>query len=84
MLSGSPLDSSAQFAPVTPADDKQLTYHGVSARAKAFYIVTTGNLVIKDTDGGTVTFANVLQGVVYPFSTNVVMAATTATVIALF
>lgn len=84
MLSGSPIDSSSQFAPVTPADNVQLTYHGISARAKGFYIVTTGDLVIKDTDGTTVTFSNVLQGVVYPFATNIVMTATTATVIALY
>ncbi len=84
MLSGSPLDSSAQFAPVTAADDIQLTYHGKSATAKGFYIAVTGNLVIKDTDGTAVTFLNVLQGVVYPFATNFVQAATTATVIALF
>ncbi len=84
MLSGSPLDSSAQFASVVPADNQQLTYHGVSARAKGFYITSTGDLVIQDTEGGVVTFTNVIQGVVYPFSTDVVMAATTASVIALY
>lgn len=86
MLSGSPLDSSAQFAPVTPADNKQLSYHGVSACAKAFSVGGAGNLTIQDDTGSSVTFTGVLAGVIYPISSNVVMATgTTATnIVALY
>lgn len=82
--SGSPIDPSFQFAPVTPSDTIPLSYHGSATRAKAFYVIAMGDLVIQDDRGTTVTFTNVLQGVIYPLSSNFVMAATTATVIALF
>ncbi len=86
MLSGSPIDPSVQFAPVTPTDNKQLTYHGKSASAKAFYIGGAGNLAIQDDTGTSVVFIGVIAGVIYPISSNVVMATgtTASNIIALF
>ena len=84
-MAGSPIDSSFQFSTVTASDTKTLTYHGQSARAKGFYILTNGNLAIKDDLGTAVTFTGVVAGSVLPISSDTVMSTnTTATVIALF
>ena len=83
---GSPIDPSFSYAAVTPSDTAPIKYNGTAACAKAFYVGGTGNLVLQDEQtGASVTFLDVLPGVVYPFSANKVMAATTATnIVALF
>lgn len=83
-MAGSPIDPSFQYATVTPSDTATLVYHSKPARAKGFYILTTGDLYLADDAGTSVKFTGVLQGAVYPFSSDKVLAATTCTVIALF
>ncbi len=90
--SGSPIDPTAQFAAVTTSDTAVLKYHNSPARTKGIYVGGAGNLAVKDlgdftgANRTTVIFIGVLAGVVYPISTDQILATgTTATnLIALF
>ncbi len=84
-MAGTPIDPSFEYAPVVPSDTAPVLYHGVPTRAKGFYVVTSGNLAIKDDKGTAVTFTGLLQGAVYPFGSDYVMNTnTTGSYIALF
>lgn len=86
MASGSPIDPSFQFSAVTPSNTAPLKYHGVAQRAKAFYVGVAGDVAVQDDQGTSVTFTGCLAGVMYPVSTQVIMATnTTATnIVALY
>jgi hypothetical protein len=84
--SGSPIDPSYQFAVVTPSDTALLSYAGEKGRSKGIYVGTTGNLAVKDDKGNSVTFVNVLAGVIHPISTDQILFTGTSAlnIIALF
>lgn len=70
-------DNATRYAPVTPSDTTVVD-------AQGFYISVTGDVALQAFDGGpTVTFVDVPVGL-FPISAYRVMAATTATVVALY
>ena len=81
------IDSSARFVSIdVSVSNFTCAYNGVTGHCRAIFVGVTGNLVIKNSAGTSVTFTNVVPGVIYPLSTNTVVASgTTATgIIAIF
>ena len=74
------LTTAAQnFAAVAPSDTSAVPNF---ATIKSLYVTVAGNLVVKGVNGTTVTLP-VVVGQIVPFAPSFVMAATTATVVAL-
>lgn len=65
---------SAGFRAVTPDDDTDLVNY-----VRGIYVGGTGDVVVQNASGATVTFLAVPAGVVLPISPKRVMEATTAT-----
>lgn len=80
-----PIASAEKFAALTASDTTKFTWEGDVVRTKALFVGGAGDLAVKDHAGNTVTFQNIPAGSVLPISTDMLLAATTATnVIGLF
>lgn len=82
---GSQLDSSFQFSAVTTSDTATLSYTDADSntqvrRCKGIYVGVSGDVVVKDDAGTSVTFKDLANGIIHPISTDRIMATgTTAT-----
>lgn len=86
---------STRFATLTKSDTAKQTYTCASITGdpgtplvitgfKALYVVATGDVVVKNDAGTSVTFTGVPTGVLLPVAGHYLMNATSATVIGLF
>lgn len=90
-----PFLSTQRFKALTPSDTVRQTYTCPAITGdpkspliiegfKYLYVAVTGNVVVKNDNGDTVTFTGATAGTLLPVSGDLLLAATAATVIGIF